>query len=476
MYNVLLVDDESIFLDYLECLLDWQDYGCRICGRAYDGKHAWEIIEQNRPEIIFLDINIPEPDGLEICRRIREANIPSEVIIVSAHDDFLFAKTAFQNGIVDYILKPFGKEEVTDVLERCFSRLRTERSKILSECLAGYGQWIDSCAVVVVRCERTEEDHTLVLDALISAIERSGMDCWAKAYGKELVFAVKTGGNYDGMVHVLERYAGEGFVMAVSDDCTTPSAGLKQARSAMENRALSHGKIILYKQMSVPTGSMCSQATFTRLIGSLENKNSEETTLLIRSLFGLDNTTGISFQYFLSVYSSLILYMARHYGKNRKDAEMLLSQQNDILEELTTATSISDLTVVIENAVYELYSDCIQITVPTRRGELVEKINRYIQENYSQIRLTADKISADLGYESSYMRRVYKSETGTTILRALEDYRILKAKQLLSQRKMRHAEIAKAVGFGDQYYFSKRFKQIVGYTPTEYEVMNSNVE
>ena len=267
MHKILLVDDEPIFSEYLKGLLDWSDYGCQVCGMALDGDHAWELIQQLRPDIVLLDINIPGPDGLEICRRLRQENIPCEVIIISAHDDFYFAKTAFRYGIVDYLLKPFDRDEFIQVLERSIGQLQQKKS----------------------------------------------------------------------------------------------------AQQPTENPLLVHDSMVPYSDLQQP--------------GRL-----------------------------------------------------------------------------------------------SKRGELADRINRYIEKNYMQKHLTVDKIAAALNFENSYIRRIYKNESGTTILRAIEDYRIQKAKELLAQRSMRHSEIATAVGFNDQYYFSKRFKQIVGCTPTEYEVLISNVE
>ena len=79
--------------------------------------------------------------------------------------------------------------------------------------------------------------------------------------------------------------------------------------------------------------------------------------------------------------------------------------------------------------------------------------------------------AADLLFENSYIRHVHKAACGITILRALENYRIERAKEMLARHTMRHSEIAAATGFSDPYYFSKRFKQIVGCTPTKYEGM-----
>ena len=129
MYKVLLVDDESLFTDYLAHLLVWEEWGCTLCGTASDGETAWEMILRHRPDVLFLDINIPPPDGLELCRRLREKKIPCEVIIVSAHSDFAFTKKAIRYDVVDYLLKPFDREELIQALTSCLGRVADGRAR-----------------------------------------------------------------------------------------------------------------------------------------------------------------------------------------------------------------------------------------------------------------------------------------------------------------------------------------------------------
>lgn len=70
----------------------------------------------------------------------------------------------------------------------------------------------------------------------------------------------------------------------------------------------------------------------------------------------------------------------------------------------------------------------------------------------------------------SYIRRVYKTQTGKTIMQRLEEIRIEKARELLREEGIRCAEAAELTGFSDPYYFSKRFKLFCGCTPSEYQM------
>lgn len=95
-------------------------------------------------------------------------------------------------------------------------------------------------------------------------------------------------------------------------------------------------------------------------------------------------------------------------------------------------------------------------------------INEYLNGNYDKTSLTLATIAGDLGFESSYLRRVYKVTTGMTIMQKLEEIRINQAKYLLSSGRYQSHKIAGMVGFSDPFYFNRRFKKSCGMTPTEF--------
>lgn len=105
---------------------------------------------------------------------------------------------------------------------------------------------------------------------------------------------------------------------------------------------------------------------------------------------------------------------------------------------------------------------------PVSKRELVDRIENYLYEHYQEEDLSLNRIALELQFESSYLRRVYKTQKGVTISQKLQSIRIDRAKELLDSGVFWNKEICELVGYSDQYYFSKRFKQICGCTPTEY--------
>lgn len=90
-YKVLLVDDETIYLQYLSRIIDWGELHCEICGYAKDGEEALSLIREWHPDIVFMDIAMSRMNGLEACEAIKGTENETRVIIMTAYDEFSFA-------------------------------------------------------------------------------------------------------------------------------------------------------------------------------------------------------------------------------------------------------------------------------------------------------------------------------------------------------------------------------------------------
>ncbi len=107
----------------------------------------------------------------------------------------------------------------------------------------------------------------------------------------------------------------------------------------------------------------------------------------------------------------------------------------------------------------------------TKYEIIAQMIDDYLRQNFANVNLTLASLSSELNFESSYLRRVYKVTRGLTITQKLETIRMDEAKRLLRAGTYQGQEISAMIGFSDQYYFSKRFKQLTDMTPSEYRAM-----
>lgn len=118
--RTLVVEDEPLARERLCSLLEAES-DIEIVAEADDGQKAIERIEQHRPDLLFLDVNIPEIDGFGVLESIGHDAVPA-VVFVTAYDHF--AVQAFDAHALDYIMKPFDEERFHTALRRARETLR----------------------------------------------------------------------------------------------------------------------------------------------------------------------------------------------------------------------------------------------------------------------------------------------------------------------------------------------------------------
>ena len=109
--RVLLVDDEIMIREGFKHLFDWAEHDCEVVGEAADGMEALAQIDNLKPDLVIMDINIPIMNGLKVIELSRIKHPQIAFVIVSGYDDFSYCRQALRLQITDYILKPVNYEE-----------------------------------------------------------------------------------------------------------------------------------------------------------------------------------------------------------------------------------------------------------------------------------------------------------------------------------------------------------------------------
>ncbi|WP_325200809.1 response regulator transcription factor [Oscillibacter sp.] len=120
MLKVLVVEDEEMIRRGIVLAVDWAALDCVVVGEAANGLEALEAVERLAPSLIITDLKMPQMDGIEMLRRLRERGNNAYVIILTAYDSFTYAQSALRLGAVDFLLKPFHDGD----LERAVTALR----------------------------------------------------------------------------------------------------------------------------------------------------------------------------------------------------------------------------------------------------------------------------------------------------------------------------------------------------------------
>ncbi|MBO8173542.1 MAG: AraC family transcriptional regulator [Bacillaceae bacterium] len=119
--NVLLLDDEPLELEQMELLITrhYPDWHIKKAMNATTAIHTLEDIKENQESVhlAFIDIRLPGKSGLEVAEVSKQIHPNIDIIIVSAYQDFHYAKSSIQLGVVDYLVKPIIEEELVRLLK-----------------------------------------------------------------------------------------------------------------------------------------------------------------------------------------------------------------------------------------------------------------------------------------------------------------------------------------------------------------------
>ncbi|MDA0184697.1 response regulator transcription factor [Solirubrobacter phytolaccae] len=126
--RILVVDDEPSVRDALDRALRMDGYKVQV---AADGREALDALADQPPDAIVLDVLMPEPDGLEVCRRLRAAGDHTPVLMLTARDAVPDRVAGLDAGADDYLIKPFALEELGARLRALLRRTGTPNADIL---------------------------------------------------------------------------------------------------------------------------------------------------------------------------------------------------------------------------------------------------------------------------------------------------------------------------------------------------------
>ncbi len=127
--NLLVVEDEVGIRHRIVNTIPWADHGIEVVGEAESGQAALHFIELKKVDIVLMDIQMPEMDGLVLAEHIQLHSPAVKVIILSGYNDFEYARRAVEFGVLNYLLKPAHNEEILDTVLKAAELVRREQEQ-----------------------------------------------------------------------------------------------------------------------------------------------------------------------------------------------------------------------------------------------------------------------------------------------------------------------------------------------------------
>ena len=120
MIKVLLVDDQMILAEGIKSVLQTSD-DIRVCGIALDGAEALEACKKETPDVVLMDIRMPNMNGVVATKRIKEFNENIKIVILTTFDDSDYILSAINNGASGYLLKDISANALIDAVKNAYA-------------------------------------------------------------------------------------------------------------------------------------------------------------------------------------------------------------------------------------------------------------------------------------------------------------------------------------------------------------------
>ncbi len=506
LLDVLIVDDELPLREELR-LFNWAAHGFRLAGEAENGEMALRFCREQAPDIVMTDITMPLMDGMTLFRRLREEGIPLQVILLTCHSEFGYAREAIQLGAVEYLIKvemddpdivrALSKARQAHERQRLLSAKeaeakRWELSKALSRILAQTGPSgrdgqktellqmlkrlyglkppLRSCALHVELKRELRLPGLREVEEYLIELEHNGQPLrWAAAgEGIYLVVSGTEAREAEDLIQLTERLEDElsylnGTLRIYA--VTAPGPAETEEEAVEQFRLLSEKPLDAFyepeRRVYAAGGDKGkglgeSLAALDKLAGTFPD--TERLLVFIREELG-------KWAYANRLHPAALQSWASLQLRQRRGADGAEGQWDDAARACAEAGSIDELTAVL---LHMLKPAVTGKGVQRKLRKEIADAQRYIREHLDQS-LTLVSVAEQVGLSSHYLSRLFRMETGSSFNDYVTRQRMEKAITLLQNTTMRVYEVGNAVGIPSYRYFTATFRQYTGVSPTFYK-------
>lgn len=518
MYTYIVIDDESLIRKGIIKKLSSIRDTVLCTGEASNGEEALSLIESIDPDIVITDMKMPLMDGTAFLTLLTQRFPHIKAIVISGYKDFDYMKHAIAAQAVDYLLKPFGKEALTEAVMNAVKQLNDHQSiqnrlvssdekkeqarykydiQMLQNMIMGYHT--SDFSITSKRLNFINQIHHLVM---ITVYSQTALDF-------TMLEAFLSDNSFGDLALLLEHTTNQnlGFFILFKPEHSVLSSEemCRQLIQQLNNTLYSSQITVLFGCSRTHHSLLELNTAFLETVTALNTKtvagsstaffplNRKREPIIItwdkteEFLFRIEagmipQTEALLeelFNYFLtipdcSLYDIKVFcfsladqtrYMMSTYFDQINPSSANSSMQN-ILNNMFSLPEIKDYYQQFYQNIASLFkADNIYAT-----DDIIEKMKIYMERHY-QNNLTIEFLSSLFYLNRSYCSHLFKQRTGETFVHCLNTIRIARAKQMLSETDKKMYQIAKASGYDNVKYFFRIFKKYEHMTPEQFRLL-----
>ncbi|MCX7656384.1 helix-turn-helix domain-containing protein [Treponema sp. J25] len=480
MYRVLIVDDEEPVLESFSMLLEKESPAFAVAGKARTGYEALRLIHELRPDVVFMDINIPGIDGIKVIEEVHLV-VPETVFILStAYERFDLAQRALPLGVFAYLVKPISRKIFQQTLDAVRHHLEKRQNQGMQKNINLLERQFMS-EIIWKPMKEEEWEHYKELFSLVSEkgfvgiveIEKSANEIGEKIIQKLLIhhrclFIIQT--------HRLV------FLVPESVDLALFKREFIRILEELEVDSL-----LMYGIGNVYSGPEIYKSCAEALEEIRKNKKNKDVFmkerikfLEIRRKIGiapLEEIQGLVSDLWVEINSAYPFDVAKakiasFFTLLIDDCSSVFKGQEDIVVPFFPVEEIMKIqddrewyqwSALSVPKLYHCFSLNRKVHFPL---PLVKALN-YINEHFTEP-LQLSSVAEEVQVSPAYLSRLFSDFLQSNFVDYVTQLRMDRAETLLKTTALSIKEIAFQVGYQDPNYFSKIFKKIKGVSPSTF--------
>lgn len=476
MYSVIIVDDEPWAIKGIRNAFDWNTYGFEVTGQFTSAHKALAYINEQRPDLVFTDIRMPEISGLDLIRATKESGLDVEFVIVSGFSEFAYAQEALRNGALDYFLKPIDLELADPLIAKLaahFVKKQGMRNHLLIEALTLGDR--DELKRLTPFFDQASDVYYRAMVRYSGSDEREGRGSIA-CFDAEHTLEVALGARKTLYIRKGEQPAelAACFDSAAFAGLDTKAAGMsgiskhegqlarliKEADMAASRFFIHEDKGVFEYEHKLPLvkplidgmSTMLQEKTFE----GIEDMGARTLDFFRRHRLGMGEV--------VYLWNQAVGALVGAYYEELRDMELDFLNYSELKERFENLASLCGYLQDIFTYLKELNSQAVN------EGDVhayFAQMIKYIDNHY-QHKLYLKDLSAKFFINQVYCCQLFKKHLGKTFSEYVTELRIKKACELLKHSELSIEEIAAKSGYVDYYYFNKAFKKQCGITPAKF--------
>ena len=516
----MIVDDEPLVRIGMKSIIPWDEHGYSICGEAANGSEAVRVAMETKPDIILVDIIIPEMNGLEFIKAIKSTLPSSKFIILSNREDVEYYRKAISLGVSEYIVKSSAQpEEILRSVNNVCREIKRERvfdgadrnasylygdtvilhefmnqvlqgavaeDTIIQEKLLLHDIPFDKCVffVCVLNLETNNRNNVregdtkiyslmgvlreIVRDVALGIVLRSFEGVITCIIGLSYEESIMDTLDYIGsrMHETVFQLYDERITIGISDridSLNRLSTGYHQAKEALKRIFFEGtGGTFYFTRRNIVDKELSEEATRHLLkilsISSLSDLRDvfQEVELLSQHLAAKETITPKRAK---AIYLSILYHVLELTRNVKLETDGIPKYPSEIVD---TSETFGEMMANLTN-VFMTIKEGLDKRYSNSSMRLVDGVNAFI-EDHVEMKIKLEDIAKHVNFSPSYVSRIYKQKTDNTVHDRIIHVKIEKSKHMLMDGHTL-ARIAEDLDFSSESHFIKVFKKHIGTTP-----------